>query len=54
MALDEDLAANSGTWRQAVFDGFDELATLGEKKKAKAENIRRQRRRKKASSIQLP
>ena len=54
MAMDEDLweevAADVGAWRQVVYDG---LATL-KKKRAKAETTRRQKRRNKAASIQLP
>ena len=54
MAMDEDLweevAADCDAWRQAVYDG---LATL-EEKRAKTEITRRQKRRNKASPIQLP
>ena len=53
-AIDQDLweevAAVRGAWRQAVYGG---LATL-EEKRAEAETTRRQKKRNKASSIQLP
>ena len=53
-AIDQDLweevAADRGAWRQAVYDG---LATL-EEKRAEAETTRRQKRRNKALSIKLP
>ena len=53
MAMDEDLwegVAADRAWRQAV---YDDLATI-EEKRAKAETTRRQKRRNKESSIQLP
>ena len=54
MAMDEDLweevEADRGAWRQAVYDG---QATL-EEKRAKAETTRRQKRRNQASRYNYP